>query len=100
MTIGTASAPVRSIVGSRSRQLAVRGARILLLGIIVVVVVQIGLISPPVGMNIFVVKNLIRHLSIGTVFRGVSPFTAALVALLAILVAVPALATYLPGLMK
>jgi C4-dicarboxylate transporter, DctM subunit len=69
-------------------------------GIIVVVVVQIGLISPPVGMNIFVVKNLIRHLSIGTVFRGVSPFTAALVALLAILVAVPALATYLPGLMK
>ncbi len=69
-------------------------------GIIVVVVVQIGLISPPVGMNIFVVKNLIRHLSIGTVFRGVSPFTAALVVLLAILVAFPALATYLPGFMK
>ena len=69
-------------------------------GIIVVIVVQIGLISPPVGMNIFVVKNLIRHLSIGTVFRGVSPFTAALVALLAIIVAFPALATYLPGFMK
>ena len=33
-------------------------------GIIVVIVVQIGLISPPVGMNIFVVKNLLRHLSI------------------------------------
>ena len=69
-------------------------------GIIVVIVVQIGLISPPVGMNIFVVKNLIRHLSITTVFRGVSPFTVALVALLAIMVAFPQLATYLPSFMK
>jgi C4-dicarboxylate transporter DctM subunit len=69
-------------------------------GIVVVIVVQIGLISPPVGMNIFVVKNLIRHLSIGTVFRGVSPFTVALVAMLAIIVAFPELATFLPRFMK
>jgi len=69
-------------------------------GIIVVIVVQIGLISPPVGMNIFVVKNLIRHLTIGTVFRGVTPFTVALVVLLAIVVAFPELATYLPKFMK
>jgi tripartite ATP-independent transporter DctM subunit len=69
-------------------------------GIVVVIVVQIGLISPPVGMNIFVVKNLIRHLSISTVFRGVSPFTVALVAMLAIIVAFPQLATFLPSYMK
>jgi tripartite ATP-independent transporter DctM subunit len=69
-------------------------------GVVVVVVVQIGLISPPVGMNIFVVKNLIRHLSIGTVFRGVTPFFVAQVCLLAILVAFPALALYLPRFMK
>ena len=69
-------------------------------GIIVVIVVQIGLISPPVGMNIFVVKSLLRHLTISTVFRGVTPFTVALVALLAIVVAFPPLATYLPGFMK
>jgi tripartite ATP-independent transporter DctM subunit len=69
-------------------------------GIIVVIVVQIGLISPPVGMNIFVVKNLIRHLTIGDVFRGVTPFTVALVALLAIMVVFPDLATYLPRFMK
>jgi C4-dicarboxylate transporter, DctM subunit len=69
-------------------------------GIIIVVVVQIGLISPPVGMNIFVVRNLLRHVSIGTVFRGVTPFTAALVALLAIVVAFPSLSTWLPSLMK
>jgi tripartite ATP-independent transporter DctM subunit len=69
-------------------------------GIVVVIVVQIGLISPPVGMNIFVVKSLIRHLSIGTVFRGVTPFTVALVVLLAVVVAFPELATYLPKFMK
>jgi C4-dicarboxylate transporter DctM subunit len=69
-------------------------------GIIVVIVVQIGLISPPVGMNIFVVKNLIRHLSIGTVFRGVTPFTVGLIALLATVIAFPPLALWLPGFMK
>src|SRR5204862_2065427 len=69
-------------------------------GIIIVVVVQIGLISPPVGMNIFVVKSLLRHLTIGTVFRGVLPFNVALVALLAIVVAFPSIATWLPGFMK
>jgi TRAP-type C4-dicarboxylate transport system permease large subunit len=69
-------------------------------GIIVVIVVQIGLISPPVGMNIFVVKNLIRHLTISTVFRGVWPFTAAQVALLGVVVAFPELVTYLPKFMK
>jgi tripartite ATP-independent transporter DctM subunit len=69
-------------------------------GIVIVIVVQIGLISPPVGMNIFVVKNLLRNISIGTVFRGVIPFNVALIALLAIVVAWPGLATFLPGFMK
>ncbi|MGH8742502.1 MAG: TRAP transporter large permease, partial [Burkholderiales bacterium] len=58
-------------------------------GVIVVVVVQIGLISPPVGMNIFVVRTLLRHISIATVFRGVWAFTAAQCILLALLVAFP-----------
>jgi C4-dicarboxylate transporter DctM subunit len=69
-------------------------------GVLIVIVVQIGLISPPVGMNIFVVKNLLRHLSIMTVFRGVTPFTVALVALLGLVVAFPGLATWLPSFMK
>jgi C4-dicarboxylate transporter, DctM subunit len=69
-------------------------------GILVIIVVQIGMISPPVGMNIFVVKNLIRQLSIADIFRGVTPFTVALVALLALIVAVPGLATWLPGFMR
>jgi tripartite ATP-independent transporter DctM subunit len=65
-------------------------------GILIVVVVQIGLISPPVGMNIFVVKNLIRGASIGTIYRGVAPFSIALILLLALVVAVPELALWLP----
>jgi TRAP-type C4-dicarboxylate transport system permease large subunit len=69
-------------------------------GILVVIVVQIGMISPPVGMNIFVVKNLLGNVSIATMFRGVLPFNIALIALLAIMLAFPILATYLPGLMK
>jgi tripartite ATP-independent transporter DctM subunit len=69
-------------------------------GIVIVIVVQIGLISPPVGMNIFVVKSLLPNLSIGTVFRGVTPFTVALAALLAIIVAFPSLATWLPSFMR
>ena len=69
-------------------------------GVVVVVVVQIGLISPPVGMNIFVVRTLLRHISIGTIFRGVWAFTAAQCVLLALLIAIPDLATTLPKFMK
>ena len=69
-------------------------------GIVVVVVVQIGLISPPVGMNMFVVKNLLPHISIGTIFRGVWPFAFALVALLALIVLVPEIVLALPRTMK
>jgi tripartite ATP-independent transporter DctM subunit len=69
-------------------------------GVLIVIVVQIGMISPPVGMNIFVVKNLLRHISIADVFRGVTPFTVALIALLMIIVTFPGLATWLPGFMR
>ena len=46
-------------------------------GIIIVVVVQIGLISPPVGMNMFVVKSMLPRISTPTIFRGVTPFVVA-----------------------
>jgi len=69
-------------------------------GILVVIVVQIGLISPPVGMNIFVVKNLLGHISLGTVFRGITPFTVALIGLLALVVLFPNIVTRLPSFMR
>ena len=69
-------------------------------GIIIVVVVQIGLISPPVGMNMFVVKNMLPNVSTSTIFRGVTPFVFATIVLLAILVAFPSISLVLPRLMK
>ncbi|MGH8740328.1 MAG: TRAP transporter large permease subunit, partial [Burkholderiales bacterium] len=69
-------------------------------GILIVVVVEIGLISPPVGMNLFVLKTLIPGVSQGTVFRGVMPFMFADVIRMAILIAFPAISLYLPSLMR
>ena len=69
-------------------------------GIIIVCVVEIGLISPPVGMNMFVLKTLLPQVSTATVFRGVMPFVWADVIRLAILVAFPIISLWLPRLMK
>ncbi len=69
-------------------------------GILIVVVVEIGLISPPVGMNLFVLKTLIPGVPQGTVFRGVLPFMLADVVRMALLIAFPALSLYLPSLMR
>ena len=69
-------------------------------GIIIVCVVEIGLISPPVGMNMFVLKTLLPEVSTGTVFSGVLPFMCADVVRLAILIAFPWLSLWLPSLMR
>ena len=69
-------------------------------GILIVCVVEIGLISPPVGMNLFVLKTLIPGVSQGTVFRGVLPFMFADVIRMAILIAFPMISLYLPSLMR
>ena len=69
-------------------------------GILIVVVVEIGLISPPVGMNLFVLKTLLPAVPTRTVFRGVLPFMLVDCVRLAILVAFPAISLYLPSLMK
>ncbi len=66
-------------------------------GILVVVVVEIGLISPPVGMNLFVLRTLLPHVSTLTIYRGVAPFVVADVIRLAILIAFPVISTWLPG---
>jgi C4-dicarboxylate transporter, DctM subunit len=69
-------------------------------GVLIVCVVEIGLISPPVGMNLFVLSTLLPDVPTRTVFRGVMPFVAADCVRLAILVAIPIISTWLPSLMK
>ena len=68
-------------------------------GVLIVLVVQIGLISPPVGMNLFVLNALLKNVSLAQIFRGVWLFVAALVAALFVVLELPALALWLPGFM-
>jgi tripartite ATP-independent transporter DctM subunit len=68
-------------------------------GVLIVMVIQIGLISPPVGMNLFVLNTLLPKVGLGTIFRGVWPLVLVLVVTLGILLAFPALSLWLPSLM-
>ena len=65
-------------------------------GIIVVVVMEISFITPPVGMNVIVLRGLLPDVSIRTMFRGVAPFVVADVFRLGILIAFPVISTLLP----
>lgn len=66
-------------------------------GIIVVMTVELGLISPPVGMIIFVVKSVIKDASFATIFYGVLPFIVTDLVRLVILILFPIIALYLPS---
>ena len=68
-------------------------------GIIIVMTVELGLIHPPVGMNVFVIKTAVHDVSFTTIFKGVLPFIAADVLRLVILISFPQIALYLPSLM-
>jgi len=68
-------------------------------GILIVMVVQIGLISPPVGMNLFVLNALLPKVGLSTIFRGVWPLVVVLVITLVILLAFPSLSLWLPAMM-
>jgi C4-dicarboxylate transporter DctM subunit len=68
-------------------------------GIIIVMTVELGLIHPPVGMNVFVIKSVIKDVSMSTIFLGVLPFVVTDLIRLVILIAVPSLATWLPSAM-
>ncbi len=63
--------------------------------VIVVVVTEISLISPPVGLNVFVLRSVLAEVSLGTIFRGVTPFWIADILRLALLIAVPWFSLYL-----
>ena len=69
-------------------------------GIIVVMVTELSLITPPVGLNLFVIKTTVGDISLKTIYRGILPFVAADVVRLAILIAFPALVLTLPQLAR
>jgi tripartite ATP-independent transporter DctM subunit len=69
-------------------------------GIIIVMTVELGLIHPPVGMNVFVIKSVVHDVSFATIFKGVFPFIITDIIRLVILIAFPILALYLPSHMR
>jgi C4-dicarboxylate transporter DctM subunit len=69
-------------------------------GVIIVVVTQMGVISPPVGVNVYVVSGIERDIPLQTVFKGALPFLVTLIFAAAILVAFPKICLFLPELMQ
>ena len=65
-------------------------------GIINVIVIEIGMIAPPIGLNVFVVQSLARDVPMKTIYKGIMPFFYALLATLALLLAFPPLTMWLP----
>lgn len=68
-------------------------------GVLIVLTLEMGLISPPVGMNVFIVKSVAKHVPLGTIFLGVVPFLIAMVITLAILIAFPQISLIIPNTM-
>ena len=64
-----------------------------------VIVLEMGLISPPVGVNVFVLKGIAEDVPMGQIFAGILPFWIAMAVCLAILVAFPQIALFLPNTM-
>ena len=65
-------------------------------GVIIVMTVELGLITPPVGMNVYVINSIVPETSLVTIFRGVAPFILTDLVRLALLVAFPWLVLFLP----
>jgi C4-dicarboxylate transporter, DctM subunit len=66
-------------------------------GVIIVMTVELGLIHPPVGMNVFVIKSVIHDVTFSSIFKGVLPFIATDILRLIILIAFPIIALWLPN---
>ena len=66
-------------------------------GVIIVMTVELGLIHPPVGMNVFVIKSVVQDVSFTTIFKGVIPFVLTDIVRLVILIAFPIIALWLPS---
>ena len=76
--------------------LASLGVDMIWFGVMIVVTLEMGLISPPVGLNTFVVKSVAPDVPMGAIYRGIIPFWFAMLALLVLIAFAPRIATFLP----
>ena len=66
-------------------------------GVIIVLITEMGVITPPVGVNVYVIKGIAEDVPLESIFKGIAPFLLALVIAAIILVAFPQIATFLPS---
>jgi C4-dicarboxylate transporter DctM subunit len=69
-------------------------------GIIIILIVEMGAITPPVGLNVFVIKGIAGDVPLETVFKGIVPFTASILVCILLIIAFPQIATYLVAFMS
>jgi len=69
-------------------------------GVIIVLVVALGVITPPVGMNVFIIKGVVKDLPVETIFKGVWPFILALFVCIMLLILFPGIVTFLPSIVS
>jgi C4-dicarboxylate transporter, DctM subunit len=76
------------------------GFNLIWFGVMVVMVVEMGVITPPVGMNVYVIAGIAKDIPLEVIFRGIFPFMASDIVCTTILIAFPQLALFLPTLLK
>ena len=68
-------------------------------GVLMVIMIEMGMITPPVGLNVFVMQGVARDVPLYTIFRGAAPFVLAMVVCIIILIMFPSIALFIPGTM-
>jgi len=76
------------------------GLDLIWFGVVIVVVSNLGVLTPPVGVNAYVVKSIAPEIPLGQIFKGTVPFMIGIAVTTIIVVMFPALSLYLPGLLK
>lgn len=69
-------------------------------GVVVVLIVAMGVITPPVGMNVYIIKGIAPEIPLETIFKGIWPFVGTIIICLILLMIFPGIATFLPHLLK
>jgi len=69
-------------------------------GIIVVIMMEMGMITPPFGMNVYVIHGIARDIPLGTIFRGVIPYIIPMIVCIIVLIFFPEIALFLPSQMR
>ena len=69
-------------------------------GVVIVIISEMALVTPPIGLNVYVIGGVAKDVPMGTIFRGVMPFVLIMAVLIALLIAFPQIALFLPNLMS